>query len=191
MPAAGKARHSLRREKNSIYRGLKELQREVGDTVGWYEPDPADSSSNSVYDEGPGTGAGLVYRVSVPIPSVWIRLAPPAGVQTEGGEYLLRTCSLRISSAEIRRSGITHPISSEQHYNDRFAYNGFLFRVETYQPKGWLQGEFIMVDVMGRQYKGDELVTDHFPFWELDSAAHLPGNALSWPNTQPTDWETQ
>jgi hypothetical protein len=89
----------------------------------------------------------------------------------------------------MRRAGLYNPMSPDQHYNDRFSYNGFLYRVEEYEPKGWLQGEYLMVDIMGRELKPDELVTDSFPFWQLDSTPLTPGQTLPWPNTPPYDLE--
>jgi hypothetical protein len=182
---AGQSHRSVRREIRSAERGLRELQREVGDTVSWYELDRTVSTADDIYDEGPGADGGLRFRAPRPVPAVWIRYQPPTRIATDQGEYTLSSISLRVSVDGMRRSGLDAPLDPDRHFDDRFGYNGFLYRVESYVPRGWMLGTYIMVDVSGRQLKPDELQTDVYPFWEVGSTAHTQGESLDWPDVTP------
>lgn len=187
----GQSRRSVRREIRTAERGLRELQREVGESVTWYEPSLASSTVNSVYDEGPGLGPGLVYRSGRDVPAIWIRYQSPSIVATDDGEYTLSHISFRVTANAMRRSGLAAPLDADHHFNDRFSYNGFLYRVESFSPKGWLMGTYLMVDVTGRQLKADELMTDAYPFWEVASTAHTQADSLDWPDVARINRDTQ
>lgn len=196
-------RNSIRREVRSIERGLKQFQREVGDVITWYEFDPVNSTPEDTYGEGPlpnpmdptqaVVGTGLAFRPPVVIPAVWVRFIPPEAIQTDSGEYTINHLSLRIAVDSLRRSGLRQSLDPAFHYNDRFAYRDFPYRVEEYAPKGWLGGAYLIVDVTGRQLKEEEFETDAFPMGETAQAATYwtPGQQLDWQSRQPSDWETQ
>lgn len=187
----------------SIQRGLRSFQREIGTEVLWYEFDPQTSSAGDTYQEGgipnpfdpqlQTTGAGLVFRPPVQIPVVWMRFQPPEQVQTELGEYTVNRTSLRIASDAMRSSGLRYPFDPAAHYNDRYFYNGFLYRVDTYAPRGWVHNAYNMVDVTGRQLKEEEFRTDTFPIGEADTQATqwTPGQRLAWQSNLPGDEETR
>lgn len=202
----GSHRSSVRREIRSVERGLRQFQREVGDTVVWYEFDSAKSSGGDTYDEGGipdpldptliPTGAGLVFKAPTAIPVVWIRFVTPTAIQTEEGEYTVNRTTLRFARDVMRTSGLQNPLDPAAHFNDRYSYNGFLYRVDGYNPRGWIHNTYLMVDVNGTQLKPEELQSDSFPFNETPgtSSAWTPGQQLGWiptgpPNVQP-NWET-
>jgi hypothetical protein len=194
-------RLSARREIQSIQRGLRSFQNEVGTTVLWYEFDPAASSGGDTYQEGgiptpfdpqlQPTGAGLVFRDPVVIPVVWLRFLPPSQVQTDLGEYTVNQTSLRVASEAMRSSGLRAPFDPAAHFNDRYLYNGFLYRVESYAPRGWVHNAYNMVDVTGRQVKEEELESDTFPLGEADTASvqWTPGQQLAWRPGLPANLE--
>lgn len=197
----GSHRISVRREIRSVERGLIELQREVGDTVYWYEFDPAASSAGDTYGEGSipdpfdptltPSGTGVVFKAPKPTFAVWIRFIPPSNAQTDAGEYTLDHTSMRFAVKTLRETGLRHPEDPTWHFNDRIAYNGILFRIEQYEPKGWLHNAYLMIDVSARQFKDDELETDTFPLGEPvgTSMPWKPGEQLNWPALRPSDWE--
>jgi len=199
----GTHRNSLRREIRSIERGLREFQQEVGDVVEWYEFDPYLSGGGDTYQEGsipdpfdaslPLSGQGVVFRPPVAIPVVWLRFMAPESVQTDSGEYTINRTSLRMSANGIKSGALRHAFDPDYHYNDRYSYNGFLYRVESFSPRGWLHGAYLMVDITGRQMKEEEFETDQFPIGQAESTltAWTPGQALVWNPRQPSDWETQ
>lgn len=197
----GSHRIGVRREIRSAERGLTELQREIGDTVTWYELDPALSSGGEIYGEGgiqdpfdltlAPSGAGLIFKAPKPTVAVWIRFIPTTTPQSESGEYTLDTSTMRFATKTLREAGLQHPQDPNWHFNDRIAYNGVLFRVEEYAPKGWLHNAYLMIDVSLRQFKEEEMESDAFPIGEspTTSTPWTPGQQLDWPALQPTDWE--
>lgn len=199
----GSHRTSIRREIRSIERGLRQFQREVGTYVYWYEFDQPHSGGGDTYSEGGipdpfdtslvPSGPGEIFRPPVGIPVVWFRFTAPGSVQTDSGEYTINRTNLRISVEAMRRSGLRQPMDPAFHFNDRYAYNGFLYRVEAYSPRGWLHDTYLMVDVQGREMKEEEFETDVFPIGEnpLAATAWTPGQLLDWQSRQPGDWETQ
>lgn len=195
-------RNSARKEINSIFKGLRQFQAEVGTTILWYEFDRANSTSSDTYGEGAipdpfdpslyTPSPGLTFKPPKYIPVIWLRFIPPESVQSETGEYTVYTATIRISAKTMRESGLMSPLDPAAHYNDRFFYNGTLYRVENYAPKGWVHDTWINVDVAGRQIKQEELESDNFEFWEDPSTATAwtPGEQLTWPATQPGDLES-
>lgn len=193
----------MRRLVRSMQKGLRQFQREVGDNIIWYELDRAYSTTDDTYGEGPipdpfdntthGTGPGETFKAPKILPAVWIRFQAPERVQTDAGLYTIKHTSLRFSTEAMRGAGLESPEDPDLHYGDRYAYQGALYRVEQYEPKGWLGGVWIMIDVQGREFKEEELEADTFPFWQTDaqSTPWTPGQQLDWPATQPTDWENR
>lgn len=200
MPSNGVHRGSVRQILRSYQQGLTELQREIGDNIVIFEFDHVNSSMDDTYDEGQlpdifdpalaDTGTpGRVYRNPTVVPAIWIRFVEPSRVATDEGEYLVSTLSFRASIQTMRRVGLEMPVDPSKHFNDRFSYNGFLYRVDEWQPRGWLLGQYMMVDVVGTQVKTEEIAEDAFPFSPppATSLPWTPGQALDWPNTQPQD----
>jgi hypothetical protein len=203
----GTHRISVRDQQRSYARGLRELQREVGVTIVWYEFDHDDTTMDDTYDEGqvpdvldPGlntdnSGPGLVYRNPLQVPVVWLRFEAPTNVQSESGEYTVSTVSFRMTAQTSRRVGLQNPMDPSKHFNDRFVHQGFLYRVDSYTPKGWISDQYFMVDVLGTEVKTEELADEKLPgtspFDALagtPSTPWTPGQALDWPETQPSDW---
>lgn len=202
----GDHRNSVRQLLRSYQKGLRQFQHEVGDNIVFYEFDRLNSTMDDTYDEGQlpdifdpalaDTGTpGRVYRNPVIIPAVWVFLTAPTTVQTEEGEYTVNTVSFRMSTQTAGRVGLQTPLDPAKHFNDRFSYNGFLYRVDKWSPRGWLFGQYMMVDVSGTQVKTEELAEDATPFAPSQTDAPVvtslpwtPGESLNWPALQPQDW---
>jgi hypothetical protein len=196
----GDHRNSVRQILRSYQRGLRQFEHEVGDNIVYYEFDHVNSTMDDTYDEGQlpdifdpslaDTGTpGRVYRYPSTIPAIWVRLQSPTDVQSEQGEYTVNVVSWRASTQTMSRTGLQNPLDPSKHFNDRFSYKGFLYRVDQWQPRGWLFGQYMMVDVMGTEVKTEELTEDNFPFAPIaPSIPWTPGQALDWPNTLPQDW---
>lgn len=135
--------------------------------------------------------SGRAYRAPVTIPAIWVRFLAPENVGSDAGEYAVNSIAIRISAGVMRDSGLASPFNPAAHFNDRFSYNGFLYRADDYAPRGWLHGAYLMVDISGRQLKEEELYEDTPDFWETPQAstAWTPGQQLAWPPTQPDQLE--
>lgn len=196
----GDYRNSARDVLRSYQRGLRQFQHDVGDNIVLYEFDHMNSTMDDTYDEGQlpdifdpslaDTGQpGRVYRFPVTIPALWVFFHAPTEVQTEEGEYTVSTVNWRASTQTMIRSGLQDPLDPAKHFNDRFSYNGFLYRVDSWAPRGWLVGRYMNVDVMGTEVKTEELAGDNTPFTPpAPSLPWTPGEALDWPNLQQQDW---
>lgn len=176
-------RRGIRHELAMMQRGLADFATEVGVNVSWYEFDPSRTTSSDVYDEGPipnifdptlpQTYGGLAFRPPVKIKCVWWRYLAPSNIQTQGGEYTVSTSTLRFPSSSMGRAGLHRPMAPEAHLNDRYFFQGRLYRVESYAPRGQIYGTFIMVDVAGTELMPQELQTNV---------------AISEPEGTPTPW---
>ena len=193
----------MRNVYKQMWGALQEFQQLVGDDLIWFEADAPASTTDQTYTEGPVPGiqfqdtygeytqaepsnpnpavGGNLWKAPITVPAIWIRYIDPQGTQTEEGSYLTSHITARISGDQMRRIGLGHPDDPFSHMNDRFVYKSKLYRVESYTPKGWLDGWYLMVDVAGIQLKPADLYTDPFPFWTAPTTPWGPRERMNWP----------
>lgn len=205
-----------------MVRGLNQFQPETGVVIAYFEFDVSRTTESDTYDEGPiptpfdpdlnqavaygsgpnydsGTGydqpvqSGLAFKPAKFIRCVWWRYNPPTQVQSEEGEYTLDTCSVRFIADNLKKAGLQHSLDPDLHFNDRLWYQGKLYRVERYTPKGQVFGRYTMVDIDGRQLKPDELQDSSMPFADEPGTETpwTPGEELDWSNRDITDDDKQ
>jgi hypothetical protein len=196
----GSHRRVIRNNIQYIEKGLRKAARRFGDTILWLEYDPVHSNMGDTYNEGsipdpfdtslPHVGPGVIYRPAKPVPAVWVRYQPPTRPVSDEGEYPTSSCQARISARTMSGLGLINPQDPEQHFNDRFAYRGKVYRVGSYEPNGWLGGAYLMIDVAGAELMPDELMTDTTPEVEAQGSAPawIPGQRLDWAPEFPDDW---
>ncbi len=194
-----------------MYKNLQEFQQRVGDQLVWFEANEGSSTTDQTYTEGPVPGitfidtygettqaeesnsspasGGNLFKAPIAVPAIWVRYQDPENTQTEQGSYLTSHISARISAGQMRRLGLGHPFDPFSHMNDRFAYKSKLYRVQTYVPRGWLAGMYLMVDVTGVQLKSADLSTDPYPFWQGLTPPWGPAERMGWPTTIPPTWD--
>jgi len=153
MPADRRTLRDIR----SAYRGMRRYQREAGQWSQWFRFNKAGTTSDPTY----GTGPGRVWYPSVTIP-VLIGEYQRAGQNfDDDGLYLVDRLTLVMSYNDFYNSGIPDPDPSAQnHVNDRVAFDGRLFAVDTFIPKGRVASYFLTITVTLREVAQSELDED-------------------------------
>lgn len=152
-----KGRFSMDYETNEIRDALTGYQIEVGDFVIYYRYDSINSRLHSVYDE-PIAG-GLAWRRPINLPVIHaIHLENERDITAEG-EYTNDTIELTASFEQLRMSAMSKlDINTQNYLNDRFVYDGKVFKVIQISIKGQIQSRDLIVRIEGTQVKADELV---------------------------------
>lgn len=195
----GSHRRMIRHNLRAIQKDLRKFQRRVGATVDYYEFDPVHTRSHDTYDEGAipnpfwpafhQRGPGVVGRSVKRLPAIWVFYTAPDNVYSGEGHYTPSSVAVRFSRSVMVGSGIRYPEDPARHFNDRFFYNGKLYRIDSYTPKGWVGGVYNMIDISGPEVMADELVSDRTPPFRPygTSAPWQPGEVLNWPPALPHD----
>jgi hypothetical protein len=158
-----------------------------GAQPGWGEPGSAEPGLGQ--NLSPSNLPGNSFKAPIAVPAVWVRYMAPVSVQSEdGGTYFVSYLSMRVSADEMRKLGLGHPENPDDHMSDRFAYQSKLYQVDTYEIRGWLGGQYLMVDVAGIEMKPGDLYTDPFPFWQSVSTPWGPAEQMNLPHVQPPNW---
>lgn len=161
MPASH-SRKSIKRYLRSASRGMRRYQREMGETVKLYEFDKATSTMNDTYDEGPSRR----YHRPKLVPVIFFYFREAQDLATDEGHYTVNTAHWTTSVDLMRKAGVTNPLDTDNHFFDRFEFNGFLYRIVSYEKQGFVHGTYLTIAVDGVQVKDDELPIDQTPFYE-------------------------
>lgn len=192
-------RRSMLKQMRSQQRGLLKYSRQEGAPVAWYEYDFARSTVDDTYDEGPipdpfdttlyEPTPGLLFKPPKMVRCTWYRFGAPENVQSDSGQYTVDTAAIRFSRDSLIYGGFYHPLNPDDHFNDRFLFQGKLYRVSTYRPQGQLYvGGYLMVDVWGTQIKPAETYTDSTTYeTEGTQVEWTPGQMLNWPYANLAD----
>lgn len=148
----------LRREINSVNRGLRQYQRETGQTVVWYEYDTANSTEGSVYDEGPSRR----WKVGKPVHCLFVmyyesEISPDV---TDEGLYEVDRLHLTVAADQFSRDGISNPRSPDEHERDRVVYEGKTYEVRKYRLRGRTADTYMVVTVDLVEVKADDTELD-------------------------------
>lgn len=146
----------------------------MGGQVTLYEFDPANSTMNDTYDEGPSRR----YHAAKIVPVIFFYFREAQDLATDEGHYTVNTAHWTTSVDLMRKAGVRNPLDTDNHFFDRFEYDGFLYRITSYEKQGFVHGTYMTIAVDGTQVKGDELVIDYSP-WEEPSALSVWGTLRS------------
>lgn len=156
----GRSRRSVRREVASINKGIRDYQRETGQTILWYEFDSELSTRDPVYDEGPSRK----WLPGKPVPVVFTYFHEAREEPRPEGFYMVNMVHFTVLLDTLRKSGISNPDRTELHMHDRFLFNGNLYSINSYEKQGHLRDTWITIAVDGLQVKDDEMLTDDAPW---------------------------
>jgi len=167
----------LRRNAIRINQGLERFGRQVGQDVLWYEwnaasvededsSDPGPQFDDDLYDEGgsqPGRPDAPVGRNAEWWAPVTVRVLQ--AVLNEGeqefqdiGNYTVDRLSIVVAYEALVKAGISNPTDRGGHMNDRIGYDGRLFSVDAFNPRGRIANvPGFTVSVMATEIKDDEL----------------------------------
>lgn len=152
---------SLKRDIQSMNRGMSSHQRSTGENVLWFEYNPQDSTKHPIYDEGPSR---MWYRPFM-LPVMFLNYHQNDPTRTDDGLYIVSSASFTFQIFNnVERFKIS-PLDTAKHFKDRFAYNNppffpLLFNVTDYEKQGFVNGTYLTVSVRGEQVKSEELVND-------------------------------
>jgi hypothetical protein len=168
----------LRRQQAWIDRSLKRATRAFGQSVLWYEFDPTsvedvDSADqgvgfdDDVYDEG-GTqfGGGQSRKWQKPKRVQVFQAMLEEGMEQDTGDgtYTVDGLTLIASYALLVQQGISNPTDRGAHIRDRIEFDGRLFKVSHFEPRGRISDYIETVTVTAVEVKDDERVTDAVPW---------------------------
>lgn len=156
----------LRRALRYIDRTIGRESLRRGQQVLWYEFDAtsvSDAEDIDLYDEGGsqlGEGASRKWGSAVPIQTYQAILDEGAQQFLPEGAYTVDTLRLIISYAEMNAAGISNPLDRGAHIHDRVEYDGRLWSVDSYNPRGRTADRSLTVTVICTQVMEDEQVLD-------------------------------
>jgi hypothetical protein len=147
----------LIREIDSIYKGMTDYQRDAGQWVSWFRFNKNQTSSDPVYDTGP-------QRVWYPpvVVAVYLGQYRRAGQNfDDDGLYLVDRVHVIVNYRAFFISGIPDPDPSGQdHVNDRVAFDGHLFGVDSFIPQGRTANKFLTISCDLREVAASEIAED-------------------------------
>jgi hypothetical protein len=134
----------LLREIRSSYRGMKDYQLQAGQWVQWFRFDKLDTTSDPVYSTGPGR---IWYPpVTVPVMIGEYNRAPRNF--DDDGLYQVDHVHGIINYFAFFSSGMVDPDPNAQdHVNDRVAFDGHLFEISSFLPRGRVGSYFYTISV--------------------------------------------
>lgn len=171
-----------RRELGLIRKHYREYQRNVGETVVWYEFQPfanapsAGSTYDDVYDEGGFGGTGRKYRNGITVPVLMITEAEDTKRAIPEGRQPVQLVNLVASIDDFRAAGISEPFEYRRHLNDLFFYDGRYMSVQSYRVRGRVRDDVIVVVEGIEVYINQEFAFDTGP-------TSMTVHNYPWPST--------
>lgn len=171
-----------RRELGLIRKHYRDYQRQVGETVVWYEFMPfagaasAGSTYDDVYDEGGFGPSGRRYKPGITVPVLMITESEDTKRAIPEGRQPVELVNLVASIDDFRVAGISEPFEYRRHLNDIFFYDGRYMSVQSYRVRGRVRDDVIVVVEGIELYLNQEFSFDTGP--EAMSVQNYP-----WPST--------
>ena len=140
-------------------RGMKEWQEYVGESVLWFEFDPAHSSSHPVYDEGPSR----MWFPPVQLPVLFADFNQDDPRGDDDGLYTVSSIAITFTVAAAWDRFRIPPVNTGAHFKDRFAHGNPMtsYTVTDYEKQGYLNGRYLTISVRGEQLKEEEFFFDY------------------------------
>lgn len=147
----------LLREIYSAYEGMKEYNLLAGQTCTWYRFNKAGTTSHPVY----GTGPQRAWFPGINVPLQIGEYNRAAQNFDDDGLYRVDSAHLILSYGAFFHSTIQDPDPTGQdHVNDRVGYDGALFSVDSFLPRGRVADNFLTISVDLRQVAEEEMIDD-------------------------------
>ena len=145
------------RDIRSAYQGMKQAQLGQGEWVHWFRYNQAASTSHPIYDTGPLRQ----WYPPITIP-VWLGEYERAGrTQDDDGLYLVDRVHVIMSYDAFFHSTLPDPDPyGNDHLRDRVAYDGHLFRVDNFLPKGRVASYFLTISIDLSEVAQSEMAED-------------------------------
>jgi hypothetical protein len=145
------------RDIRSAYRGMWEYQRQIGQWACWFRFNKAATTVMPIYDTGPQRA--WFNPVTLPVHLGEYRRAGENF--NDDGLYLVDTLHLIFSYDAFFHTGMPDPdLTGQNHQNDRVAFDGRLFSVSTFYPRGRVADYFLTISVDAIEVAQSELNED-------------------------------
>lgn len=147
----------LLRDIQSAYEGMKLAQLDQGEWVHWFRYNQAASTSHPVYDTGPTR----VWYPAITLP-VWLGEYSRASKNIDDdGLYLVDKVHVICSYDAFFHTTMPDP---DPHYNnhlrDRVGYDGHIFKVDMFLPKGRVASYFLTISIDLTELAQSEMAED-------------------------------
>jgi hypothetical protein len=171
-------RGRLKRQIRHMDRQMKRATRGWGQTVLWYEWDPASvededggdpgiAFDDDLYDEGgsqsarvgPAVGSGRRWKAPRTVPVYQAVLNEGEQEFLPEGNYTVDRLTLYVQYSELAKR-ISNPTDRGAHVNDRIGYDGRIFSVDAFNPRGRIADAVMTVTVHCTEIKDDEMRLD-------------------------------
>lgn len=147
----------LLRDIASMNRGIADYQLQAGQWVQWFRFNAAASTSDPTYSTGPQR----VWYSPVTIPVVIGEFERAEQNFDDGGLYVVNNLHLVVSYSSFFGSTIPNPDPSGlNHLNDRVAFDGTLFNVNQFQPRGRVASTFLTISVQLEEVSAEDMAED-------------------------------
>lgn len=147
----------LLREIRSAYEGMKRYQIEAGQWVNWFRFDAAGTTSDPVY----GTGPQRKWHYPIIIPAMIGEYHRAPQNFDDDGLYRIDRVHLIMSYFAFFSSTMADPDPTGQdHVNDRVAFDGHLFSVDSFTPQGHVGSYFLTISCDVAQVAQEEMQED-------------------------------
>ena len=145
---------------NQVHRAFRWYQPKAGVRVKWYRFDPAATTVDDVYDEGPERR----WLPALDVPLLHVVRDEEAQADTEEGLYALGSVHFVVDPRQAQRAGLDDPWQAPPRLNDRFLYDDRFWEIRSWQVQGRLRQWEVVVGGNAAQVAPEELSNDpNFP----------------------------
>lgn len=139
------------------YENMKQYQLRAGQWVQWFRYNTSASTVMPIYDTGPQR----VWYPAITLPVLMGQYVRAAQNFDDDGLYLVNTAHFVISYDAFFHSNMPDPdTSGNDHLNDRLAFDGVLFSVDSFLPRGRVASNFLTISVDAREVAQSEMDED-------------------------------
>ena len=132
------------RDIRDAYEGMKEYQLHVGQWVHWFRFNKGATTAHPIYDTGPQR----VWYPAITLPVLIGEYSRAPQNFDDDGLYLIDRVHLIFSYDAFFHTTMLDPDPSGQdHLNDRVGFDGHLFSVDLFIPRGRVASHFLTISV--------------------------------------------
>ena len=147
----------LLREIRQAYGTMHDYQLLAGQWAQWFRFDTADTTVHPVYDTGPQR----VWYPSVTVPVLFGQYERASQNFDDDGMYLVDQLHLVISYMQFIQSLVPDPDpNGNDHINDRVGFDGHLFKVTSFIPRGRVASHFLTISCDLIEVASSEMAED-------------------------------
>lgn len=145
------------RDIRDAYQGMREYQLHVGQWAHWFRFNKTGTTKDPTYDTGPQRA----WYAPISLPVLIGEYARAGQNFDDGGLYLVDTLHLIFSYDQFFHTTMPDPDPyGNDHLNDRVGFDGHLFNVDSFYPRGRVGSYFLTVSCDLHEVAQEELDED-------------------------------